>query len=822
MTRPTLRILPLLVFLVALVTSCTDTPVSPSVSDGIAPLPAMSGRSNRVSKNDSRLAEVLPATTVAIITDFRTELELAVDDGSVDDDLGKDLRKELDAVIRHLIREKLEKALKALDKFQKKLDDDDGRGDDDDADDDADDHGGTSDPAVLQALSDGVARIRAALTGEVTPEVGGTVVAAGGDVELAVPAGAVTSDITITVAPIADPVQDPTVLAGTVYDFGPDGTQFATPVRVTLAYDPANVPSGLPSDAVFVAKLINGAWVRVPGEISVDPANGTVTAELTSFSQYAVQADACALRAFGLVTNGSIDAHDCVFNSGAAGASDQFEKFYAISTAQLIAESGLSIEGSPRLTFTVTPTFNAVIGFQEADPALFEGLIYRFRRIDANQTSVFTMYAGDADYKLFFGGQDDTQVGSYNITVQVEDGGVWAPESDAGAFAGSASFSSEITEANSYETTVAFGPFIGQPLFIQYRIARLEAGKSYDYTVSNIAQGETVVAFASAFPLSAGVDAEIDFGSGPSDPDRSITFTASQSGFYYFEVSGGPGVNSTYDLSFSEVTDYDACAAKGLDPVTTATISTNDCIYVGGNGPQYEDLYRVDTGALLAASGTGITGAPRLTFTADASFGGRIGVGTPALAGSPFSDLVFGSRAFDADTPTSFSLIAPNAEYLAFMTGADDSELGRYNFTVDVGAAGDFACGERVYLGGPVSFGGTISDGNACAGTIVFGPYAGSPYIYQARWAKLEEGKEYTVSLTDLGAGVDDGAVALFLWRGLGQGVAPFTLLDVATDGSDPDRSFTFVAPITGNYYLEVSSVPGRNASYTFTLSGGT
>lgn len=171
-----------------------------------------------------------------------------------------------------------------------------------------------------------------------------------------------------------------------------------------------------------------------------------------------------------------------------------------------------------------------------------------------------------------------------------------------------------------------------------------------------------------------------------------------------------------------------------------------------------------------------------------------------------------------AQASGSFSLIAGSPEYLAFVTGNDASELGGYDFMVEVATAGDFTCSERVFLGGAVTFDGTISDTNSCLGTIAFGPFTGDPLIFQGRYATLEEGKECTVSLTGLGAG--DGAVALFLYRSLGSGVDPFTLLDLADHGGDPDRSFTFVAPTTGDYYLEVSDAPGEVADYTFSLCG--
>jgi hypothetical protein len=86
---------------------------------------------------------------------------------------------------------------------------------------------------------------------------GGTVTISDGTA-VAVPANALGQDTPISVAPEGNPVTIPNVdLVGTVYRFGPEGTQFAVPATVTIAFD----PSLLPADAVAADIVIMTAPV---------------------------------------------------------------------------------------------------------------------------------------------------------------------------------------------------------------------------------------------------------------------------------------------------------------------------------------------------------------------------------------------------------------------------------------------------------------------------------------------------------------------------------------------------------------------------------
>src|SRR5215831_14365907 len=71
------------------------------------------------------------------------------------------------------------------------------------------------------------------MTSAVVGMSGGMVASSDGALQVAIPAGALSSDVMVTVESIASPG---TGSVGKVYEIGPTGTQFATPVTLTLDY----------------------------------------------------------------------------------------------------------------------------------------------------------------------------------------------------------------------------------------------------------------------------------------------------------------------------------------------------------------------------------------------------------------------------------------------------------------------------------------------------------------------------------------------------------------------------------------------------------
>ncbi len=116
---------------------------------------------------------------------------------------------------------------------------------------------------------------------------GGTVTAANGAVSISIPAGALDANVGITVAPVSDPVSDARAVAGTGFEFGPDGLQFGTPAQLRIAYDPERLLAGVRESSLRVFKVYPYGIVEVPGSV-VDTAANVVSAPISSFSTYIV------------------------------------------------------------------------------------------------------------------------------------------------------------------------------------------------------------------------------------------------------------------------------------------------------------------------------------------------------------------------------------------------------------------------------------------------------------------------------------------------------------------------------------------------------
>ena len=121
----------------------------------------------------------------------------------------------------------------------------------------------------------------------VTGPQGGTVIAAEGGVRLEVPAGAVPEALKITADPVAIPAVSEHFVEGAVFDLGPDGTQFANPVQLTIRYDPAHIPAGVSEASLVLNQFADGVWIKTEGS-TVDVQATTVTAPVTHFSRFGV------------------------------------------------------------------------------------------------------------------------------------------------------------------------------------------------------------------------------------------------------------------------------------------------------------------------------------------------------------------------------------------------------------------------------------------------------------------------------------------------------------------------------------------------------
>jgi surface protein len=107
----------------------------------------------------------------------------------------------------------------------------------------------------------------------------------GGAVTLTIPPGATTAPA-LTVAPAPVAPADDRIPAGLAYVFGPAGSQFASPLTVSVAYDPAQILAA--KRPLLRLHLVEGSTVTEVAGSAVDLANNRVTAPVTHFSTYAI------------------------------------------------------------------------------------------------------------------------------------------------------------------------------------------------------------------------------------------------------------------------------------------------------------------------------------------------------------------------------------------------------------------------------------------------------------------------------------------------------------------------------------------------------
>jgi hypothetical protein len=113
---------------------------------------------------------------------------------------------------------------------------------------------------------------------------GGTVT--GGDgTSVNIPMGALSNDANITINSVSVTAPMGTVLVGPAYDFGPEGTQFSTPVTITLPFDSAKIPTGRTSADIRIYTGAKGATTFTPvNSVTVEGNNvKTTTTHFTTF-----------------------------------------------------------------------------------------------------------------------------------------------------------------------------------------------------------------------------------------------------------------------------------------------------------------------------------------------------------------------------------------------------------------------------------------------------------------------------------------------------------------------------------------------------------
>jgi len=118
-----------------------------------------------------------------------------------------------------------------------------------------------------------------------------TVSPSGGIVEynnttIEVPEGAITENVTFTVTEISISQPSGYTIIGKVYRIEATVTAFTQPIVIILRYNETNLPENASEDNLSIYKKVGNDWIKL--DSTVDKVNNTVSALVTSFSEFAI------------------------------------------------------------------------------------------------------------------------------------------------------------------------------------------------------------------------------------------------------------------------------------------------------------------------------------------------------------------------------------------------------------------------------------------------------------------------------------------------------------------------------------------------------
>lgn len=180
--------------------------------------------------------------------------------------------------------------------------------------------------------------------GQVIGSNGGTKTSDDGKASVTIPAGALSEEKAITVAPANNP---PNGNIGTAYDFGPSGTQFVKPVTITLKYNETDL-AGTDESLLRLGVVENGNWVVVAGSASNKDEN-FVSGQTDHFSVYGILAvGSCREAVFSLNVVAADEA--CKSELAADPGNPEINLFRSVTRIVRIAEEDTN--GPDPATFT--------------------------------------------------------------------------------------------------------------------------------------------------------------------------------------------------------------------------------------------------------------------------------------------------------------------------------------------------------------------------------------------------------------------------------------------------------------------------------------
>lgn len=230
----------------------------------------------------------------------------------------------------------------------------------------------------------------------------------------------------------------------------------------------------------------------------------------------------CRASALKADQKGKLKGNSCEFTPAGNGRREDLYTF---------AGAGPSL----MTTFTANAEFNGIFGATMVSDEPFAGTVLGYEQIAAGTPISFAIVGSSAEYGLFVGGTDSTQLGKYTVTSET---GPVVHSCDRGIYMeGSVAFGTSLDHANSCTVLIQYSPYpaaIGKPIWTHNFYAKVLAGHSYTVRLSGLSG-----AFDPGLTIfGGGVLAQ---SVGPLGPDgvREVTFTPATTRYILAEVSSG-------------------------------------------------------------------------------------------------------------------------------------------------------------------------------------------------------------------------------------------------------------------------------------------
>lgn len=521
--------------------------------------------------------------------------------------------------------------------------------------------------------------------GVLATPAGGQLTLAGGAAGLLLAAGAVSERVFVTAEPATGLPAAPAAIAGTAFDFGPDGLAFAQPVTLTIAYDPADVAPA-PESELRIHELVGGVWVPRPGG-SVDTGAHEASAAIDGFSVYAV------VQRLAVATASLPDGAEGVAYGGvpldATGGDGSYAWALAAGSDPLPQGLGLAADGTVSGTPTTAGTSTFTVEVSSAG-----GTAQRALSITVHGALAITTAAlPDAIEGVAYGPEALVATGG--------DGSyAWAlaagsdPLPDGLGLTAAGVLSGTPTTPGTSSVTVEVASGDGQSA---QRTLSLAVNATLAVSTTSLADGVEGVDYGTASLVATGGDGSYAWalaaGSGPlpdglalgANGDVTGTPTTAGASGFTVEVTSGDGQTATRALSIT----IQAAGADRLAITTEpSTVATSAVAFPQQPAVQLRDAGGGDIGTAgvvvtaALASGSGALGG---TTTATTDGGGLATFADLAITGEGAHTLAFTATAFTSTTSATITVtdVTPLSDGVP-LTGLSglEGEAAYFVFTV--------------------------------------------------------------------------------------------------------------------------------------------